>query len=43
MTKRDINSDEYNSYYQIYIDKTDDANVFEGLRNNLEAIILQKH
>ncbi|RXJ45952.1 DinB family protein [Gelidibacter gilvus] len=39
MTKRDIGSDEYNSYYQPYIDKTGDGNVFDSLRNNSEIII----
>ncbi len=39
MTKRDIGSDEYNSYYQPYIDKAGDGNVFDSLRNNSEIII----
>lgn len=39
MTKGDIGSGEYNSYYQIYIDKTGDGNVLDNLRSNTEIII----
>lgn len=39
MTKGDIGSGEYNSYYQIYIDKTCDGNVLDNLRSNTEIII----
>lgn len=39
MTKRDIKSSEFNSYYQVYIDKAGDGNVFEELSKNLNTII----
>ncbi len=39
MTKEEIGSDEYNNYYQSYLDKAGDNNVFDSLRTNHKTII----
>ena len=40
MVKRvDLKKDEYNSYYQSYIDKSGDLDLIDGLRVNLEAFM----
>lgn len=40
MNKSEIGLEEYNSYYQPYIDKAGTGNVFDDLRSNHETIIL---
>lgn len=39
MTKEELSSDEYNSYYQPYVDKVGDGNVFNGLQDNVKTIL----
>ncbi len=39
MIAKDISSDEYNSYYQTYLSKTNDVQLNEGLRSNMEKVI----
>lgn len=39
MIAKDISSDEYNSYYQTYLSKTNDVQLNEGLRCNMEKVI----
>lgn len=34
-----LNKDEYNPYYQTYVDKTSDENIIEGLKNNLVTMV----
>jgi uncharacterized damage-inducible protein DinB len=39
MTVKDISSDEYNPYYQTYLSKTNDVQLNEWLRSNMEKVI----
>lgn len=39
MTKKELNPGEYNSYYQLYIDKIGDVNIWEFLKTNHESVI----
>lgn len=39
MTKNDLSKDEYNPYYQTYIEKAGDVTLREGLQNNGDATI----
>ena len=39
MTVKDLRADEYNSYYDAYLRKTNDVTLKEGLKSNLETII----
>ncbi len=36
MTVKDLNTNEYNTFYQTYIDACGDSGLVEGLVNNLE-------
>jgi uncharacterized damage-inducible protein DinB len=40
MTSKDLKVDEYNSYYQSYLSKTNDVTLKDGLLNNSEAILI---
>lgn len=39
ITRHDISTEEFNSYYQNYIDKSGDLNLLDGLKSNLHSII----
>ncbi|MEZ4802649.1 MAG: DinB family protein [Gelidibacter sp.] len=38
MTAKDLQSNEYNPYYQTYINKTENLNLKDGLRHNFETV-----
>lgn len=40
MTVKDLNPNEYNSYYQTYLEKTNSSELKEGLRNNRDKVLL---
>lgn len=40
MTAKDIHADEYNPYYNTYLSKTNNLTLKEGLRSNLETVLL---
>ena len=39
MTSKNLNPNEYNSYYKTYIDSATNLNIVEGLKQNLDSVV----